>query len=412
VIREFPAGRSTAVAGEKAPKAKAKAAAQTALRKAVFAFHLYVGIGLSLWFVLLGLTGAALVFAPQVDALLNPGLMRSARPNPQSAPVSPDAALSAARAYSGETPLKRMAFPAGPDGVYEFRSGYEKRERDIFVDAYTGAIKGEREHEKTVVKTVLELHKSLLLHKFGENINGWAALLLAGLLATGIWLWWPATLKQLPARLKVKTDASPKRLLYDLHNVFGVYTLPILTLIALTGAVFIFKKPVERTVYALTGTPYQEKREEKKAETSERTAATTIPSFSVAAALRQSEAAAPGARLKHIDLPDAPDKPVRVHWERADGFRWNNKVRASIDPRTGVITKIEDERNDPLAKRLMRMNGPLHEGKFGGVWTQWLYLVIAVVTPLALTLTGFIKWRMTQKAQSANRAKRQGVRTA
>ena len=46
------------------------------LRRFVFALHLWVGLVLGLHFALLGLTGSLLVFHNEVDALLNPQILR------------------------------------------------------------------------------------------------------------------------------------------------------------------------------------------------------------------------------------------------------------------------------------------------------------------------------------------------
>lgn len=419
-----PAGK---VQGKAVPAAKGAAgtaarpaaATKAAIRKAIFTAHLWVGLALSVWFVLLGLTGAALVFKPHADTLLNPKLMTSRPATPGAQMVTPDAALASAQATYPQTAFKRLGFPLSANGVYELRYGKEKQEREVFVNAYTGAVQGERSRRASVMHVVLELHKALLLRDLGKQLNGIGALLLVGLIATGIYLWWPANAKQWPQRLKVKTGASTKRLLFDLHNAFGIYTLPVLLLVSATGAVFIYEKPVERGVYAMTGTPMPaEKHEmheskeagkgEKKAKKEPKEARPVELQVSLAQLIAASEAEAPGTHLKHIDLPDQPGKPVRVHRERRTGAWVNNKMKVQFDSTTGAVLKVEDERKDPLAKRIMRWNGPLHEGKIAGPVTQWLYLLIALIVPLGLTVTGTMKWWQTRQSRLKNRTKHAG----
>lgn len=416
-VVETPAG----VRGKTAPRVAGKAATKAAMRKAIFAFHLWVGLALSVWFVLLALTGSALIFKPQVDTLLNPSLRRSAPPTPGAAQLSPDEALVLARAVYPDVAFKRMGLPEGPNGVYEFRYGGEKQERELFLHAYTGAVLGERSHHDHPMEKVLEFHKALLLGAAGEQVNGIGALLLVGLLATGVYLWWPANAKQWSQRLTVKTNASTKRLLFDLHNAFGVYTLPVLLLIAMTGAVFIYKKPVESALYAMTGTALQPEKEkygkEKKGGPGKKSAHEKqhpVPEIRtpLAGLLAASEAAAPGTYLKHLDLPDRVGKPVRVHRERRSGFWVNNKLRYQFDPTTGALLEVEDERRDPLPKQLLRWNGPLHEGKIAGPATQWLYLVIALIAPLGLVVTGAVKWYQTSRSQAKNRSRKAAGSTA
>lgn len=392
------------------------AVSKTAVRKAVFTAHLWVGIALSVWFVLLGLTGALLVFKPQVDAFLNPGLLHSRAAAAGAHQLSPDAALAGAQAAYPDAAFKRLAFPVGANGVYALRLGQEKKEHEVFVDAYSGAVLGERAKHDSLMEQVLDLHKALLLGKTGEQVNGIGALLLVGLIATGIYLWWPANPKQWPQRLRVKTNASSKRLLFDLHNAFGVYTLPVLLVIAATGAVFIYEKQVEKGVYALTGTaPPREKGDGYKKNPMAHPAgkargAGERPTYGVtlASLVTASESAAPGTYLKHVDLPEKSGKPVRVHRERRNGLWVNNKMRVHLDPKTGALVKVEDERKDPLPKRILRWNGPLHEGRIGGPITQWLYLAIALIVPLGLTVTGIAKWLQTKRSRSKNRSRNAG----
>ena len=412
--RERPTGRAVAA------RPAARPAAKVAVRKALFTAHLWVGLALSVWFVLLGLTGALLVFKPQVDGILSPRLMTSRPPAAAAVMLSPDAALASAQTARPGVAFKRLAFPLGPNGVYELRSGEEKAERELFVNPYTGAVQGERAREGALMKQVLELHKALLLRETGKQINGIGALLLVGLIATGIYLWWPANAKQWPQRLQVKTNASPKRLLFDLHNAFGVYSLPILLVIAVTGAVFIYEKQVERGVYALTGTPApveKESKEKKKDGHGKKAPPSGVieasqPQVSLARLIAESAQVAPGTHLKHVDLPDREGKPVRIHRERRRGAWVNNKVRVQFDAATGAVLRVEDEQNDPLAKRLLRWNGPLHEGKIAGPVTQWLYLLIALLVPLGLTVTGVMKWWQTRKSQQKNRARHQKASVA
>ena len=49
--------------------------AQRSLRRSLLALHLYLGIVLGLFFSLLGLSGSALVFYPEIDRWLNPELV-------------------------------------------------------------------------------------------------------------------------------------------------------------------------------------------------------------------------------------------------------------------------------------------------------------------------------------------------
>jgi uncharacterized iron-regulated membrane protein len=385
-----------------------------AVRKAVFAVHLWVGLVLGLYFVMLGLTGGLLVFARELDTALNPQLKRSVPPTTASVFVSTNAADAVVRQVYPKEPIRRLELPRSANGVYEFRIGQGKEtEREVFVDPYRNTILGERLREGTFLRFALHLHTSLLLEKTGETVNGYGALLLLALLATGIVLWWPSNRKQFSQRMTVKRGASNKRLLYDWHNVAGMYPLPLLLLITSTGAVFVFKEPVRAVVYALTGTPLEAPpKKEKPKEYSKALPSSIVawsPSLSVADALQRSEVLAPGTKAVHLDLPIKAGEPYRIHRELPEGNRWGRKVKVHLDSATGEPIRIEDSRRDSLGKRWMDWNGPLHEGRWGGLFSKVLYALVGVIAPLALFFTGTAKYLQTKKAQAANRAKRAAV---
>lgn len=398
---------------------RSRAATNAQIRKAVFAAHLWVGLVLGLYFVMLGLTGGLLVFARELDTALNPHLKRSIPPTASASFLPASASLDSIRRAFPEIPVRRLELPRGANGVYEFRIGEGKTtEREVFVDPYRGTILGDRLREGTFLRFANRLHTNLLLDKTGKTLNGYGALLLIALLATGIFLWWPSNRKQFTQRMAVKRGATGKRLLYDLHNVVGMYPLPILLLITATGAVFTFKEPVKTVVYTLTGTPREADHE--KAEKAEKgygakrestMLAAWTPTISIEDALSRSAEVAPGTHAVHLDLPTRPGDPYKVHRELPEGNRFGRKIKVYLDSTTGAPVKNEDSRLDSSGKRLMELNGPLHEGRWGGLASQVLYAVVGIVAPLALFITGLWKYLQTKRAQAANRAKRAAAGT-
>ncbi len=415
-----PAVHTGTVVDKAKPAAvRSRAAVNAQVRKAVFTVHLWGGIVIGLYFVMLGLTGGLLVFARELDTTLNPHLKRSTPPAVTASFLPASASWETVRDAFPEQPVRRLELPRGANGVYEFRIGEEKAtEREVFVDPYRGNILGDRLREGTFLRWANQLHTNLLLDKTGRTMNGYGALLLIALLATGIVLWWPSNGRQFAQRMTVKRGATGKRLLYDLHNVAGMYPLPILILITTTGAVFTFKEPVKAVVYTLTGTPLEKPEEKEKKEKKEKAEkehgakkgkamlAAWTPALSIEEALLRSEEAAPGTHAVHMDLPLRPGDPYKVHRELPEGNRLGRKVKVYLDATTGAIVKSEDSRRDPSGKRLMDLNGPLHEGRWGGLASKILYAMIGVGAPLALFVTGLWKYLQTKRAQAANRAKR------
>ncbi len=62
------------------------------------------------------------------------------------------------------------------------------------------------------------------------------------MLVSGIRLWLPKTKKLIKQRFTIKWNGSRERVLFDLHNAVGVYTLFPLLILSITGTIFSFNE--------------------------------------------------------------------------------------------------------------------------------------------------------------------------
>lgn len=364
------------------------------IRKILFNVHLWLGLGLGLYVVMIGLTGSILVFGDEIDAALNPHLLR-VEPQGERLPISAVLA-SLGRAYPGQR-IKSIRPPATSTGVYSLSLGKGAAQRHIYLNPYTAQVTGTRTRLGSLVGFVSDLHLNLLWAAAGRTLNGWAALLTGVLLVSGIVLWWPATWQQFKTRARVQKGASLRRLMHDWHNVSGFYTFAILLLTVLTGAIFVFHEPVKNAVYGLTGA-----REDAKV------ASTPIAGrkpLSPDELLHIGEAALPAPVTFGINFPSKPTDPFVLLREWADGRQWGNYGQVWIDQYSGRVLNIYDSRRGHFGRRLMRMDFPLHAGIWGGLPTKILY-ALAGLSPLVLFVTGIWKWNTKRLGRQRNRARR------
>ena len=94
---------------------------------------------------------------------------------------------------------------------------------------------------------MMRLHRWLLdeykrdgSFSWGKSIVGYATLVLAIIIISGIVIWYPRNKKVLRNRLKVKTKAGWFRFFYDLHVSGGFYAALLLLILALTGLTWSF----------------------------------------------------------------------------------------------------------------------------------------------------------------------------
>ncbi|MFN3653610.1 MAG: PepSY-associated TM helix domain-containing protein [Armatimonadota bacterium] len=374
------------------------------LRRVIFFVHLWLGLLLGGWVVLMGLTGTMLAFMHELDGPTDPQLTRVARAGER---VPLQGVLERVRAaYPGWT-VSRLTFSEEPEGTYAFRltrKGGEpmRREslREVRVDPYSGRILGDRPTFGWWLNVVLYLHLSLLAGEPGRLINGYGTLLFGLLLLSGLYLWWPAAWRQLRPRLTIKRGRGSRRVIHDLHNVFGVYAFAILTVLVVSGVAMAFKEPVQGAVYALTRTP--------KDTPAPKLAAAVESPRPLDELLAAGRAALPEARVERIFLPASPTAPLRLTGELPGAGPAAGITQVFVHPGTGEVLRVDDPRLAPAGKRVMSWVGPLHFGTWGGLWGQALYALVGL-TPLGLFVTGFLKWREKRRARARNRVRHSAV---
>ena len=134
--------------------------------------------------------------------------------------------------------ISSIRFEEKANAAYIFTA---KKDRAISVNPYTGEIIGVRNTKKDFLKTVLRLHRTLLLGDVGKQIVKWNSLIFLILCISGLVLWWPKQKRffKRAATINFKTK-NRKAFNWDLHSVLGFYGLFVLVLISLTGMFFAF----------------------------------------------------------------------------------------------------------------------------------------------------------------------------
>ena len=140
------------------------------LRKALFQIHLWTGIGIGLYILMISVTGSILVFR-----------------------------------------------------------------RELFIRSEDGRIGGDAPY----IPWLLDLHDNLLAGETGRTVNGIAAILLLLLAITGAVIWWPGV-RTWRRSLFVETQASWKRLNWNLHSVLGIWFLLFVLMWGVTGLYLSF----------------------------------------------------------------------------------------------------------------------------------------------------------------------------
>ena len=203
------------------------------LRKAIFQVHLWTGVGLGLYIVVISATGSVLVYRNELYRYFSP---EPVVVDGAGASLGDDALDRAARqAYPGfevadvrpgETPNHAVEVTLTRDG---------DRIRRLF-DPFTGEDLGDPlPLGYRVSAWVLDLHDNLLAGETGRRVNGVGALCLLAMSLTGAVIWWPGA-----QRWRRSLVVDPRRLNWSLHSAFGFWFWPFLAMWAVTGAYLSF----------------------------------------------------------------------------------------------------------------------------------------------------------------------------
>jgi len=361
------------------------------LRQPTLILHRYVGIVAGILLVIIGLTGSSLVFSEELDHFLHPQLLQVA---PQKERLPLERVLDNVREAHPDLKVHRIIVPQEPDGVYTVMMEAASEEyTNVYVNPFTGSILGSRPFKQTLAGFLIELHVNLFAGSYGATVVGISGLLLLLLSTTGIILWpgW----KRIGPGFKIRLKAPSRLVNYDVHKVVGILSLVFLAILAFTGSAMTFYETVDPVVNWIARTSPS-----PEPPTSQLVAdATPMPIDEV---LRYADAALPGAETTKIFPAKTPEAAVNI-WKKLpqDDHPYGSSY-VYLDQYSGATLRVENSLEAPLNTSIWNQIYLLHIGTFGGLVMRVLYM-IAGLTPIALSVTGYVLWRHRQWDQARRR---------
>jgi uncharacterized iron-regulated membrane protein len=310
------------------------------LRKALFQVHLWTGIALGLYVFVISVSGSAIVFRNE--------LYNAAWPGPRIVPIlshrlSHDELREAAhRAY----PQYRVSWiwdskqpnQAANQAIEIWMDRGGHKEQRLF-DPYTGQDLGEsRPYSIQLMAWLVDLHVNLLSGKVGRLINGVCAVFVLALSLTGAVLWWPGV-RSWRRGFVIRTKSNWKLLNWQLHNVIGLWMLPVVFMFGLVGVYAGFPGPFQAFVNKIA--PLDVYR--------------PLPEASVIPGIPR----IPGIPVVAVSTPTARPPRFRPHYSTGD--------------------------------KIIRWFSYLHFGNFGGWPSKTLWVIIGLA-PAFLFVTGVLMW--------------------
>jgi uncharacterized iron-regulated membrane protein len=354
-----------------------------ALRKLLFQVHLWVGIGVGLYVLVIGVSGAALVFRDQMQHALYPQFF------PHSASAGAQANIAdVVDNMKAAFPEYRLVGVSVPNPERHAFVGFiykDEKYRAVFADTATGAVIGSFT-EKSIILWLQNLHFYLLAGTTGLFVNGIGALLLLSLCITGLVIWWPGVASWTRG-LKIDFRKNWKRVNWDLHNAVGFWTLAIVLMWAVTGAYLAFPQTFRDIVGVLTPTSVN------------KAVSSTVPidagakPVDVHALVWKAEQVVPGSHVTRVSLPTTMQGVVQVAVTRTVPAARENAdyVYLNFDQFSGDLLQTRDLANRTTGDAIVSWFGRLHVGSFGGLPIKILWLILGLA-PALLFITGTIMW--------------------
>ncbi|WP_158749704.1 PepSY domain-containing protein [Acidobacterium sp. S8] len=216
------------------------------LRRALFQVHLWAGVLLSLYVIVIGLTGSLLVFEDEFTEMASP---RVANYDPAHVAGIPIVLKTAQEALS-TSKVFFITVPTAKEPLYRVYMQDAAKHRTILIaDPATGAVFPR--HGKLWIDWVQDLHIYLLMGDSGLIVNGIGATVLLLLAASGLVLWWPG-IRIWMRGLKVSLRHNWRRINFDLHSAVGIWMLVLISWWAISGVYFTWPSQVAHVVHTFS----------------------------------------------------------------------------------------------------------------------------------------------------------------
>lgn len=378
-------------------------------RAAARHIHLWLGLSVGLLFMLLGVTGSALVFYQEIDAALHPEIsVKASAPAPGwSSPVWDRALATVHHQWpdnAGQWRFEAKDEP-GPIAARYYPSGtptsHMAKRRMVWLSPDGRQLLRHDGWGDYAMSWVYELHMDLLSDETGQKIVGWSGLVIIMLLSSGLITWWPKG--RWRKSLAFKRGAAPIRRLHDIHKLTGLWSLILLILFAGTGFMLALPKEsnwvLERTVAPVDEVP------------SPKSTVRDGEPITLTTALTNGRRALPEARLAWIEIPAPGSGVIKLRVQvPGDPSRRFPHSYIYIDQYSGAVLGILDARRGSASTTINNWLHPLHDASVGGLATRILAFFVGLV-PTTLFITGLLRWRKRRvhQAKAAQNHKLQGV---
>jgi uncharacterized iron-regulated membrane protein len=210
------------------------------LRRALFQVHLWSGIAVGFYILVISVTGSVLVYRNELyrAATADPIISKNTGPR-----LTDDQIKDAARHLYPGYRVVRLGRARDLDQAVDVWLGRGDAIRKRLFDPRSGSDLGDAVPTGIwLVSKLSDLHDDLFAGPTGRKVNGVGAVAILAVAITGLAIWWPG-IKTWQRSLVLHRGLGWKRWTWHLHSMLGFWSFGFIAVFALSGIYLCFPEP-------------------------------------------------------------------------------------------------------------------------------------------------------------------------
>lgn len=360
--------------------------------------HLWLSVPTGIFIALICFSGAMMVFEKEITELCRHDLYFVQEVKGSTLPEQRLVEIVTATLPDSVTVTGVKTFPEA-DRAWQVTLSKPRR-ASVFIDQYTGEIKG-RYERLPFFDTMFHLHRWLLdpSKSIGKWIVGVCTLLLVIILVTGLLMWLTNRKKPLTQSLKISCNKGWHRFWHDLHVAGGIYATIFLLAMALTGLTWSFSW-YRTGFYAMLGVDASAGGHGRPA-----TEQVAAPRHQHPEAPDTTEAIDGNRPHRHDQAdgnrPEATDSNRPQRHDRADGNRPEGVGRHGSHSEAKAAEATPKTGSNDRAASVRSTIYKIHTGGWGGIIAK-IITFLAALLGATLPITGYYLWIRRLRNKSKN----------
>lgn len=287
------------------------------------------------------------------------------------------------------------------------------RGRTVYTNPYTGEVLGEgAKGMRDFFHFVTDWHRWLGTEgagrAVGKAITGVCNLLFLFIVISGLYLWFPRSLKWAHFKnvLWFRRGLPSKARDFNWHNVIGFWSLVPLFFVVLSGVVISYPW-ASNLVYRVAGEapPVQPARPPgpPPGAPGQGSSNATISTEGLNQLWARAEQHSAGWKSLNLRLPNNADAPLAFTIDHGTGGEPQKRATLTLDRKTGAVAKWEPFASFTAGRQLRSILRFAHTGEVGGIIGQTIAGIVSlgavflVWTGLALSWRRFRAWQVKKK---------------